>query len=166
MGLETLLIAGAIAGGVSTVVSTVGAVNEAEAEAERLYQQEVELNKIAAAEASDAAREADKKAAAAIAAMEAIGGFGSYNDTRLQLEMAGLKGLDLARIESNRARQAANLLSARKSALAAGQNAIFTGIGQLAGTTLSYYGGKSILQADKVKKVEDLNTTRDLDKGK
>lgn len=162
MGLETLLIAGTIVSGVATVAQTMGTVSDAKAERERLYQQEVELNKIAAAESADAARRADKKAAEAIAAMEAIGGFGSYNDTRLQLEMAGLKGLDLARIESNRARQAANLLAARRSLANQAVGAVFGGLGQMAGNIIGYYGGKSILDADAVKKAEDLKKVQDL----
>lgn len=166
MGLETLLLAGTIASGVSAVAGTVAAVEQGKAEQDSLYQQEVELNKIAAGDAAEAARLADKKAAEAIAGMEAIGGYGSYNDTRLQLEMAGLKGLDIARIESNRARQAAQLQAARKSVANAVVGSFFGGVGQLAGTAISHVGGKKLLDTQQRQRDFDLHNTQQLDSGK
>lgn len=134
MGIETALLVGAVVATAATVVSTVGEVEAIKAEQDASYLQETELNKIAAAEAGDATRRADKRAADAIAAMESLGGFGSYNDTRLQMEMAGLKGLDLARIESNRARQAAQLYQARRALGKQASGAVIKGVGSIAST--------------------------------
>lgn len=162
MGIETALMVGMVASAATAAVSTYGAVQQAKAEQDAAYQQEVELNKIAASEASDAALRADKKAAEAMAAMEAMGGFGSYNDTRLQLEMAGLKGLDLARIESNRSRQAAQLYAARKSLANQAVNATIKGVGQMVGSVANYYGSMGLLDAQKTAQVAELENVQNL----
>jgi hypothetical protein len=162
MGLATILLA---ISGAATVVQTVAGVEQAKAEQEDLYQQEIELNKIAASEAAEAARRADKKAAEAIAGMEAIGGYGSYNDHRLQLEIAGLKGLDLARIESNRSRQAAQLYAARRSVANAAVGQFFGGLGQFAGSVAGYYGTKKLLGVQKAQHDIELRRVQHLDSG-
>jgi hypothetical protein len=113
-----MIAAGLASNFLTTMAANDATAKQAEAEQEELRRQQEENNRIAAEEASDRAIEADKAAASAIAAMEAIGGFGSANDDRLQMEIAGVKGLDLARIEGNR--------TARNAALKASQQAVRT----------------------------------------
>ncbi len=129
MGLETFLISTGLSL-LSTMSANKAAEKQAEAEQEELLRQEFEANKAATEEATDLAEARDREAAAARAAMEAIGGFGSVNDERAQMEIAGLKGLDLSRIEGNRSRQARQFQSGRKAAarkLAATKSSNMTG---------------------------------------
>lgn len=110
-----MMAAGLASNFLTTMAANDATAKQAEAEQEELRRQQEENNRIAAEEASDRAIEADKAAASAIAAMEAIGGFGSANDDRLQMEIAGVKGLDLARIEGNRTARNASLRASQKA---------------------------------------------------
>lgn len=93
---------------------------QAKAEQEEFRRRQEEENRAAAADASDRALAAAKATAEGIAAMESIGGFGSVNDERLEMEIAGTAGLDLARIESNRqARNAVHRAGAKAARAAA-----------------------------------------------
>lgn len=115
MGIETFLIASVASGFLGSMQEQAGIKEQAEAQQEELRRQQEEANRQAAEEKSDLALEMDKRLASARAAMEAIGGFGSVNDERAQAEIAGLKGLDLARIEGNRSRQVDALKAAQRS---------------------------------------------------
>lgn len=123
MGGFELMIAGALAGKLLSSVGQKDAIaDQAKNEMQELKRQQEEENKRAAAEKSDRAMQADKQAAQALAAMEAIGGFGSVNDDRLQMEIAGTAGLDLARIEGGRNARNAALRAAQKATRNAARN--------------------------------------------
>ena len=118
MGLETFLIVSAASVGLSALSADQAqdaAYKQAEAEQEELFRQREEADRQAAREASDLAREMDAAAAKARVAMEALGGAGSVNDLRAQAEIAGLKSVDIARIEANRTNRAEALASAAKA---------------------------------------------------
>ena len=89
--------------------------DQAEAQQEELTRQQGVANEIAQEDKSVLAAEADRQASSALVAMEVIGGAGSANDIRLQGEIGGVAGLDLARIEGNRRREIAARQSEKKS---------------------------------------------------
>ncbi len=124
MGVEVLLLASLGTSLLGTIQQQSGIAAQAEAQQAELLRQEELANVQAAEDKSDTALRMDKAMARARAAMEAIGGFGSINDERAQAEIAGLKGLDLARIENNRENKTASIRANAASVRARAQGAI------------------------------------------
>ncbi len=124
MGVEVFLLASLGASLLGTIQEQSGIADQAEAQQAELLRQEELANVQAAEDKSDTALRMDKAMASARAAMEAIGGFGSINDERAQAEIAGVKGLDLARIENNRKNKTASIRASAAAVRAKAQGAI------------------------------------------
>lgn len=147
MGIETALLVGSLASGLLSSMQGQSATQEAAAaEQDELRRQQEEANKRAAEDKSDRALEGDKAAAAATVAMAEVGGAGSLNDSRKQAEIAGLTGLDLARLEGNRTRKIGSLVAAQKSVRQKASAEITAARGKFFGDALSIGGDISRAQ--------------------
>lgn len=124
------------------------AMEQARAQQDEFVRQQNEVDRQAAEERSDIAREADKRAAAAIAAMEAIGGAGSINDARVQAEIAGIKAIDLSRLEGNRMRKVASLDASIQTARSKARATIAGAKGGFLSSALKGAGTALSIQAD------------------
>lgn len=112
-----------------------------------MLRQQKEANLRAQEEKSERAKIADKQFASAIVAMETVGGAGSQNEASILAEIAGNKGLDLARIEGNRRREISSLQSSSNAARKEGKAAIKASQAQFLSTALgnaaTYAGSKA-----------------------
>lgn len=140
MGVSVLLLASLGTSLLGTIQQQEGIAAQAEAQQAELLRQEELANVQAAEDKSDTALRMDKAAARVRAAMEAIGGFGSINDERSQAEIAGLKGLNLARIESNRLNKTAGIRASAAAVRAKSQGAIDSASFAFLGTALGTAG--------------------------
>ncbi len=103
-------------GAMSLFSSNKGEAQQFKADNREITRQQGTVNELAGEDKSDIAREADRAAASAMAAMEVVGGSGSQNEARLNAEIHGIKGIDLARLEGSRRREIAALQSRKESA--------------------------------------------------
>ena len=161
MGASAFLFASLGANFLTATEQQKAAAQSAKAQQAEILRQGEIVNVQAAEDKSDAALRMDKAMASARAAMEAIGGFGSINDERVQAEIAGLKGLDLARIENNRETKTASL-QARAAAVRAGAKAEIRSASISLLTAGLATGGKLALLSEQ-KDAEENERTRSLD---
>ncbi len=145
MGVEVFLFASLGASLLGTIQQQSGIADQAAAQQAELLRQEELANVQAAEDKSDTALRMDKAMASARAAMEAIGGFGSINDERAQAEIAGLKGLDLSRIESNRMNKTASIRASAAAVRAKAQGAIDQASFDFLGSALQTGGDFALL---------------------
>jgi len=160
MGIETFLFASLGASLLGTIEQQSGIAAQAEAQQAELLRQEELANVQAAEDKSDTALRMDKALASARAAMEAIGGFGSINDENAQAEIAGLKGLDLARIENNRQNKTASLRASAAAVRAKAQGAIDQAGFEFLGTALATGGQFALLSEQRTFQDEQLEAAR------
>jgi len=89
---------------------------QAESEIKELDRQREFVDEEAATQKSARVREADRMEASMLVGMADMGGEGSANEARLSQEVGFYEGLDIARLEGNRTRQAESLKSQQVSA--------------------------------------------------
>lgn len=149
MASAALLIGSLVFTGASTIIGNISASKQAQAQIDELERQKKRERLIAQEKKSDIAREEDREIGAMLAAQADTGAtIGSL--ARFGGEIAGIAGLDIARIESNvQERNAAR--RAKQLSIAA------TTKSQILGNTLSFFGkalgaGSSFLK--KAPKVE------------
>ena len=101
------------------------AARQAEGEIKELDRQREFVDEKAAADKSERVRESDRMNASMLVGMADMGGEGTSNEARLSQEVGFYEGLDIARLEGNRTRQAESL---RASQIASKQRAQNVGI--------------------------------------
>ncbi len=158
MGTPALLLASTGLSLLSSMSEQKAIEKQAQAEQTELVRQQNERDRIAAEEKADAVREADRRAAAAIVAMEARGGAGSQNEGRFAREIAGLKALDLSRLEGNRSADVASLQASIKASRNRAKSAISKSRASFLSDSLGNLGQYNEFkerQADRDEDVED-----------
>lgn len=123
-----LALVATIAQGVLGVLSAqqegAAAADQAEAEAAEFRRQQDVAKEREREAMSDRTRQADREMASMIAAMAENGGLGTTNATGLAVDIGGIEGLDLARIQGNTRREIEALESRARASIARGRNAV------------------------------------------
>ncbi len=114
------------------------AARQAEAEIEELDRQREFVDEEAATQKSARVRQADKDDATMQVGLVIMGGAGSVNEARLSQEVGYYEGLDIARLEGNRRRQAESLKASQESSKQTALNIGIQNKAQARGNTYSF----------------------------
>ncbi len=149
MGIETMILIGISVAmmAVSTMFQNqaLGDQNKALAEQNRLDQEELtrqqeEVNDQSDEQKSDTARRADADFASMIVAMADGGGAGGVNQLRLGVDIGGIEGINLARIEGNRRRQVESIQAQKQGSTISTRSQIKGNVNQGRINTINFLG--------------------------